>query len=390
MDFMQWALPVFSIIILFGSIFGFYLGAKRRKMDMREYLNVFFIESFDLFIFVFLIASYLAEAIVATVLHPHDEQLISPAARWITHNSMSLLGFICSIASAKMISSFFQAIPFFFPKTTVVNGVTEVRKRAVYFPLLLLAGACITTYLAINVPYWNTSIIAKGLNQTRQFNYAFSLLMHPFTDKGVVASWYPGIDPSKDVVELLSYNMTASYFLMLAHIIGSILKGIFAAIDMFVVGSEGYVEKFQKSKTRQDLNEKINNRAANKGNGKPNDTANTNNGNNKPNEDNKENDSVTICLRQMVDPSSGEKIFTSEQDIAKMRKKITDKLESMGHERMTSTFREFNTAKDQFIKAGKNSDEALKASTYKTISYQLKTLIESDDASNGLDLTLEV
>lgn len=386
----SWALPIFSIILLFGSIFGLYWGARVRKMNMKEYLNVFFIESFDIFIFVFLIGSYLAEAIVATVLHPVNETVINSSARWITHNMVSLLGFICAIQSAKAIIGVFEAAPFLISEKDK-NGKT-VRKSSFAFFIVMLVAAIITTYLALKVPYWNTSIIAKGLGMTREFDYAWDRLMHPFTDKAIIANWY-GFNPQKSVIENFGYNMTASYILMLCHIAGSALKGINAAIDSLVLGVEGYAAKFEKTMVKSHVAANVNSNINNRGNA-ANTTATgtgtttTGNANTAANVAPTQESAIHECLKELSEfkDSSGKPNFNKIKDF---EAKILEQANKFDPSNWSVILREINQLYDNYLKINKeNISDDEKSKKKEMNSYQLKQLIELPMTANGLELAI--
>jgi hypothetical protein len=367
-------------MILIGAVLGVYYGAKAREMTMGSYLNVFFIESFDMFIFVFLVASYAAEAATATLLHPKDEFMISPTSRYITHNALSIMGFICAVASAKILSSFVQSIPYFVAKKSE-DGKTTIRKSAPQLPLLLLAAAAITTYYAIWIPFANTIVIAKGLGQVREFDYAFNLLVHPFTNKAVIARQY-GFDPTKHIVEVMGFNLTASYYLMVAHIGGSVLKGLFAALDVFIVGTKNHVDMFEaklkKDAIKQGLDAKISAKGNNSGNPPVNNPSPP--ATNPPAPINKSSIVESLLILSEFKGDEGKAV--------EFEKTILSKAQEMGAQ-FNSILTEFNGYKVKIIQINKSSSSATEKTTQlSTLEFQIRNLIQASKDDKGLELTI--
>ena len=385
-DFGAWFLPLFSIILLVGAVIAIYLGAKSRKMGMKEYLNIFFLEAFDLFIFIFLIASYLSEAIVATVLHPPNEFVVNSAARWITHNGVSFFGLICAIQSAKLITEVGKSLPFLFKKTNSSNKTTQESSPG--FVFLLTCAAAITTYGALIIPYWNTSIIAKGFDQVHVFNYAWDNLIHPFTKKSVIASWY-GIDPNKAIIENMGYNMTASYILMLCHLLGSALKGIMAALDSYLYGSisysQLYSDRLKKQTVATNLNQNINTRgnASNTSAANAANTANAANPNNNTRRGTGIQTSLENCLKLLPEFNN------DDTKIADFAKSILAKSTQFDATVWANYIREFNSHYDSLLSIENSSvDVSVKDSQKEALRAMIKQTICNPVDNSGLEMTL--
>jgi hypothetical protein len=387
----DYVLPIFAIILIFGSIFGLYLGAKRRNMDIKEYLNVFFLEAFDLFLVIFLIDSYLAESIIATVLHPAgNEQIISISGRFLNHTGASLLGFVCAVYSAKAIAASFEALPYFFNKK---NGEGKiVRKSDARLPVILILIAIATTSVALYVPYYNTSIIAKGLGQMQGFNLAWSSLMHPFTDNNILLRMH-GFPLNTEISDHMGYNLYASVVLMKLHIFGSLLKSLMAAADSLVTGAETYVtkyEKYQKSLRKsagEDINEKINKRAEEKAKRSSSDKeSNSDEAEDKPN-DKKEKastDAIEIALSILPE-------FKDENSkLLKFKDKIIKRFEDFDLSESANFTAEFNAIKSNIetIQKDKSLSDKEKENRLGSCEFSVRSLITAAKADSGLELTI--
>jgi len=232
-----------SITIFLGILIWRITAISKKNGDsIGETLNQFLLQEGELMLIVILILCYLSEAMVATSLHPKDEMIIDVAARFISHISINLFGFLTSALATKFIIEFFKSIKYF-SKDVDSKGVT-IRKSNAALPLTLGMLSALFLFASVIIPYYNANIIAVGLGRAHEFEYAVHRILFFWSNNAQVARQF-GYDPNIAVGQILGYNMLACFVVFITHLLGSVGEGLLASLNSLVHNRPGYVDKYE-------------------------------------------------------------------------------------------------------------------------------------------------
>lgn len=363
-------------------------NAKKENMEIGEYLDKFFIKNFDLLLLGFLIWSYLAESLIASALHPKDSFILLPYARFMNHIGISFFGFIAAIFSTKALMAVFESFQFLVPLKNS-KGVV-IRESSFLMPALMFFVALITLYISFWTPYANCAIIAKGFGQSKEIDYAFDLIsqwLHPWSmsSKIQLATRY-GMDPNKTISEILEFNVNNSFFLTQGHIAASLLKGLTAAINTYILGIPGYAEKIdlqlRKRAARKSLGEKYDDKAAASSGAKADDKK----------ADEKKPDEKKDATKLVIETCL--KVFNlTDAQRADYVNKIIDGFSKISSAQVSSqiagSFNHYAVEADLILETTKSMSPADRKEAIKNFSFLVTDLIKAKpDAGLGLDLEL--
>lgn len=158
------------------------------------------------------------------------------------------MGFLAATLAPKYAVDALKALKYLSTKKDAKGNIIQEAEKLLFFLLLLI---CLTFFVgSIFIPYYNTKIIAVGLQRTREFDFAFDKLFYFWRGTAWVEAKY-GYPKGTDAFAGMGYNMGASYIVLLVHLLGSLLKGWFAALHGLVLGIETVVDKFAKTQKKQ-------------------------------------------------------------------------------------------------------------------------------------------
>lgn len=217
-----------SLLILATAAFAFYRMAmqvkKRREGDAEysigDYINDTLLREQSTFVVFVLFMINIAEGILSASIHPPHETQINPIARFFTHISVALVGILAAVNFAKLCINFLSHSLF------VTERIT--RNKPWNWIKLLIQGLLVYVvgYLAVKLPYWNLSIIATGLGQMNLAEMAF---YNTFSFSGSVDFTQYGYDPDFNPFADMSFQMRASWILVLCHYALAIYDSLLAA-----------------------------------------------------------------------------------------------------------------------------------------------------------------
>lgn len=232
-----------SITIFLGFLIWRITTISKKNGDsIGETLNQFLLQEGELLLIVILILCYLSEAMIATSLHPKDEMIIDVAARFVSHISINLLGFLTSALATKFLIDFFKSLKYL-SKDIDSKGHT-IRKANWALPIVLGMLSFIFLFSSFIIPYYNANIIAVGLDKSHEFEYAVNQIMFFWKNDAQVAREF-GYDAHMSVGKILGYNMLASFVVFIAHLLGSIAEGLLASLNNLVHNKPGYIDKYE-------------------------------------------------------------------------------------------------------------------------------------------------
>jgi hypothetical protein len=227
--------------------------SKIKDITIGEAINEFFITEGELLLIIFLVCCYMAESMIATSLHPANEQIIDVFSRFLSHISISFFGFLASTLATKTVVEFFMSLKYFSTDKDA-NGKV-IRESNFALPIILGTLSTLWLLAAIVVPYYNTNIIAVGLGKSHEFEYAFNQIICFWKDSNQVAREY-GYDPHLSEFGIMGYNMTASFVVLFVHLAGSMIEGAYAALNGLVMGKAGYIQKYEDNKKKKRAKDK--------------------------------------------------------------------------------------------------------------------------------------
>jgi len=222
--------------------------AKTKDITIGEAINEFFITEGELLLIIFLVCCYMAESMIATSLHPANEQIIDVFSRFLSHISISFFGFLASTLATKTVVEFFMSFKYF--ATEKDSNGKVIRESNFALPIILGILSTLWLLAAIVVPYYNTNIIAVGLGKSHEFEYSFNQIICFWKDSNQVARDY-GYDPRLSEFGIMGYNMTASFVVLFVHLAGSMIEGAYAALNGLVMGKKGYIDKYEENKKKK-------------------------------------------------------------------------------------------------------------------------------------------
>jgi hypothetical protein len=261
-----------SVIMLAIFMVGLVWRAKVKKTTMEHYFAHFVMGNFLMLIIIMNIASFITEANIATLVHPADEQPISMIARFLQHNVISVVGFLCACVTPFFLMMTVQGLQFFGPLRNEKGDVIRSAKPAAFFLLLIMS--VVLVFSTFYIAWGNCALIAKGFKQVPEFNYAVERFFMFWKSPAEIAAPYRGrFDPNVEVSNYLGFNMNNSFFLFKVHIITSILEGVMIAILAVVMGESTIIDKLNQSLIDKDKADRKAKKEEEKGNPKPADPA---------------------------------------------------------------------------------------------------------------------
>lgn len=222
--------------------------AKDSEYSIGDYINETLLKEQSTFVIFVLVTINIAEGVLSASIHPPHEEQINPISRFLTHVSISLVGIIAAVNFAKAVIEVF--------KHGVFVSEKAMRKRPlmwIYLGVLITIAATIG-WLAVFLPFLNLSVIATGLGQMELADLAF---ITTFTFGGDIDYTQYGYAPDFDPFAQMSFQMRASWLLVLCHYALGVYDSLLAArtyIRDKVFTTASLNEKItQKGTTKQDL-----------------------------------------------------------------------------------------------------------------------------------------
>ena len=250
----------FSIALLAVFFIGLVWRAKIKKTSMEEYFAHFIMGNLLMLIILCNIFSFVTEASIATLVHPPEEAVISIIAKFLQHNVISVVGFLCACVAPFFLMMTVQGTQFFSPLKNEHGKVLRKSKPAAFF--LLAAMSIVLLFATFYISWGNCALIAKGFKQVREFNYAVERFFFFWDSPQVIAARY-GFDPNREVSDYLGFNMNNSFLLLKVHAITSVLEGLMIAILSVVMGEPTIIDKMNQKLIDRDREERVKSAAAN-------------------------------------------------------------------------------------------------------------------------------
>lgn len=222
--------------------------AKDSEYSIGDYINETLLKEQSTFVIFVLIVINIAEGVLSASIHPPNEEQINPISRFLTHVSISLVGIIAAVNFAKAVIEVFKHSTFISEKS--------MRKRPLMWIYLgvLTTIAFVIGWLAIFLPFLNLSVIATGLGQMELADLAF---VTTFTVGGEIDYTLYGYPPDFDPFASMSFQMRASWLLVLCHYALGIYDSLLAARtyikDKIFVNTSLDEKITKKGTTKKDL-----------------------------------------------------------------------------------------------------------------------------------------
>lgn len=219
----EYGVLLMSVVVIL--IIGFLLRmlfkeADKKKSTLGKIINDHFVNQFETWLTIVMILLWVTESLIAASIHPVGvdglpEQQINGVARFMSHFGTALVGIIGVIALPRFLVEFIESFE------TISQKKGKALAWSIFFIVTNLLMLLIVLYVTIRVPYYNIELIAKGLNELDNVNYAWYELTFRSID-------YPrlGLPSDYDPWDEMGFQMYASLLLLICHYVISIWDGI--------------------------------------------------------------------------------------------------------------------------------------------------------------------
>lgn len=264
-----------TLLLVGGLGYVMVRDMRKKKITFGEWLNENFLRQQVSWIIILLGLIILSEGLLAATI-PVENEFVNPVARLIAHISIAFLSLVIAVGIPRTI---IDTVVLY--ADLVTEGVkafqgrgegSKKKKKSSSNPSLIgklvalaivnTAIMVITGYMAVYLPYWNIAIIANGLGELEITEHAFYELIHNrqwmleyYKAVGIVApdATFYNYRPFEE----MSMTMAASWVLFMAHVVFTIVDGLYATKD-YLEGD--YKTSKKRSKIGENLHETINER----------------------------------------------------------------------------------------------------------------------------------
>lgn len=224
------AMLLMGVLVFGGLIFiitRMFKEAARRKINIGQVLNEHFVSEHETWIMFTVIGLWITESLIAASIHPIvngvEEQQINAVARFFSHFITALVGIVMVTFMPKVIISLVESFGIVLSskgnKKRMGLGIVYI---ITYFGLFLIVG-----YATVRIPLFNIELIAAGLGNLDQLNYAWWELFGKDVDYQRL-----GLPENYDPVRAMSFQMFASWIILLCHYLISLIDAIIVLIKL--------------------------------------------------------------------------------------------------------------------------------------------------------------
>lgn len=224
------AMLLMGVVVFGGLIFiitRMFKEAARRKINIGQVLNEHFVSEHETWIMFTVIGLWITESLIAASIHPIvngvEEQQINAVARFFSHFITALVGIVMVTFMPKVIISLVESFGIVLSskgnKKRMGLGIVYI---ITYFGLFLIVG-----YATVRIPLFNIELIAAGLGNLDQLNYAWWELFGKDVDYQRL-----GLPENYDPVRAMSFQMFASWIILLCHYLISLIDAIIVLIKL--------------------------------------------------------------------------------------------------------------------------------------------------------------
>lgn len=244
------------VVIIFGVMLTkIFKEADRKNTTIGKIVTEHFLKQFDTWILLTMGLLWITESLIAASIHPIGpdglpEDQINSVARFMSHFGTALVGIIMVVFFPKVLLEFFESF------TPLWNGPKKELPMKIFYVFTNLLLVCAVGYAVIRIPFFNIELIAGGLDDLDNVNFAW----WEMTGRTIN---YPKLGLPKDYnpFKEMKFQMLASFLLLISHYLLSfidsiiVLKKLVAQKINFGASSSVFDESRNYTPTDNDIEE---------------------------------------------------------------------------------------------------------------------------------------
>lgn len=209
-----------AVIILGLILVRMFKEAARTGKTIGKVIHEHFIAEFDSWIMIVMVLLWVTESLIAASIHPISadgtpETQINAVARFLSHFGTAMVGILMVIYFPRVLMDFIQS---FVPLFGALKKELPMKIFHIMVTLLLLL---FVGYAIIRIPYYNIELIARGLGDSQNVDFAWWEMWGRDVDYTRF-----GLPPDYNPLQEMQFQMRASYILLMSHYLLAIIDAI--------------------------------------------------------------------------------------------------------------------------------------------------------------------